>query len=491
MATTPSWIEFFALNKRKPAPGEWEYDTHPYFGPDTASAPIYDLPSLPPLYNEQWGLSDWIPMEPLPTEPTEPTESTEPAPTPVDSAIDLSLSASPTEPMGDTVYPKGSSVVASMGLLREGPYVYHNPEGETHRGVTTNISGLHQGNPFYNIDRSLERTQYTPRWFTSTGLLPSSYEDYIVPLSDVTGFTEEDLRKYDLPNISALGDFASQHGGVLDQVGVIPNWYGLDIPNLNYSEDRYYRTPEDAYIPNDFIHEYQEPGFVEGAYLGPDPGLFGLDESGEPYSGWIPGQTIRGSVGLPGIGNDKIVWGPEGNAYYMGGQADWDKYFPEGMPSNIDPGEPSPPPLSGLPIIPISDSTTTPLPDVPPPFSEDYLSPEHDYSEYPPLDSYDYSGLESYFDSLPPGVHTYEDVLSNYIGRPVSPEESSMLFPEHSKLGEIRNLFDLKSAEDYYSPMPMIDPGEPSFEPPPNNDGLMGIVGGGIIDPGPVYTNNY
>jgi len=144
--------------------------------------------------------------------------------------------------------------------------------------------------------------------------------------------------------------------------------------------------------------------------------------------------------------------------------------------------------------IPISDSTTTPLPYVPPPFSEDYLPPEHDYSGYPPLDSYDYSGLESYFDSLPAGAHTYEDVLSNYIGRPVSPEESSMLsdmyFPEHSKLGEIRNLFDLKSAEDYYSPMPTEDPFDPSFNPPPNNDGLLGIVGGGIIDPGPVYTNN-
>jgi len=240
------------------------------------------------------------------------------------------IAPEPSDPryIAHTVYPKGRSVFAHMGLLREGPYVYDNPEGETHIGVNTNT--FHGGNPFYNLDPSLERTQYTPRWFTSAGLLPSSYENYIVPLSDVAGFTEQDLQKYDLPNISALGDFASHHGGILDQVGVIPSWYGLDIPNLNYPEDRYYRTPEDAYISDDYVYEYQDPGFVEGAYLGPDPGFFGYDESGEPYSGWIPGQTMRGSAGL--FGGDKIWWGPEGNAYYIEGQADWDKYFPEGMP---------------------------------------------------------------------------------------------------------------------------------------------------------------
>lgn len=246
------------------------------------------------------------------------------------------IAPEPSDPryIAHTVYPHGSSVFAHMGLLREGPYVYEDPSGETLTGVTTNISGLHQGNPFYNLDPSLERTQYTPRWFTSAGLLPSSYESYIVPLSNVAGFAEEDLMKTDLPNISALGDFASHHGGILEQVGVIPSWYGLDIPNLNYSEDRHYLTPEDAYISNDFIYEHQDPGFVEGAYLGPDPGFFGFDESGEPYSGWMPGQTMRGSARLPGTlpGKNRIVWGPEGNAYHIESNADWDKYFPEGMP---------------------------------------------------------------------------------------------------------------------------------------------------------------
>ena len=74
-------------------------------------------------------------------------------------------------------------------------------------------------------------------------------------------------------------------------------------------------------------------------------------------------------------------------------------------------------------------------------------------------------------------------MIQDYIGRPLSPKERAMLSPEHSKLGEIKNLFG--EPEDYTSNMPMIDPGEPS--PPPNSDGLMGIVGGGIIDPGPVF----
>jgi len=143
----------------------------------------------------------------------------------------------------------------------------------------------------------------------------------------------------------------------------------------------------------------------------------------------------------------------------------------------------STPPLSGLPIIPISDSTTTPLPDSGLLAPEEYIPETPDYSSFPPLDSYDFSGFESYVDSLPAGNHSYEGVIQDYIGRPLSPEESAMLSPEYSKLGEIRNLFG--EPEDYTSNMPMIDPGEPS--PPPNSDGLMGIVGGGIIDPGPVF----
>jgi hypothetical protein len=136
-----------------------------------------------------------------------------------------------------------------------------------------------------------------------------------------------------------------------------------------------------------------------------------------------------------------------------------------------------------LPIIPVSDSITTPLPDSGLLAPEEYIPETPDYSSFPPLDSYDFSEFESYVDSLPAGNHSYEGVVQDYIGRPLSPEESAMLSPEHLKLGEIRNLFG--EPEDYTSNMTIIDPGEPS--PPPNSDGLMGIVGGGIVDPGPVF----
>ena len=67
----PSLLDF-VFNKRKPIPGEWEYDIHPYFGPDTEYAPYESAPpeNMPPLYQgEQGGLmDDWIPYEPTPSE---------------------------------------------------------------------------------------------------------------------------------------------------------------------------------------------------------------------------------------------------------------------------------------------------------------------------------------------------------------------------------------------------------------------------------------
>jgi hypothetical protein len=148
----------------------------------------------------------------------------------------------------------------------------------------------------------------------------------------------------------------------------------------------------------------------------------------------------------------------------------------------------STPPLASLPIIPISDSITTPLEDstLPPP--EEYIPETYDESSFPPLESYDFSGFGSYLDSLPSGAITYEDAVQNYIGRPLTSSEEQMFIQQESNLGNIRNLFDIMSPEDYYSSTPIITPD--SFIPQ-NNDGLMNIVGGGIIDPGPVMDNPY
>jgi hypothetical protein len=137
------------------------------------------------------------------------------------------------------------------------------------------------------------------------------------------------------------------------------------------------------------------------------------------------------------------------------------------------------PPLSGLPIIPISDSITTPLPDSELLVPENLPQEERDYPEH--IEPYDHEGFSSYLDSLPPGQHSYESVLEGFTGRKLTPQEESVFDPFPNQ--PIRNLFG--EPEDYTSNMPMIDPREPS--PPPNSDGLMGIVGGGIIDPGPVF----
>ena len=148
----------------------------------------------------------------------------------------------------------------------------------------------------------------------------------------------------------------------------------------------------------------------------------------------------------------------------------------------------STPPLASLPIIPISDSITTPLEDstLPPP--QEYIPETYDESLFAPLESYDFSGFGSYLDSLPSGAITYEDAVQNYIGRPLTSSEEQMFIQQESNLGNIRNLFDIMSPEDYYSSTPIIPPD--SFIPQ-NNDGLMNIVGGGIIDPGPVMDNPY
>ena len=59
----PSLLDFI-FNKRKPIPGEWEYDIHPYSQQQEYYAPLDT--------GKQGGLmDDWIPYEPTPYEPTE------------------------------------------------------------------------------------------------------------------------------------------------------------------------------------------------------------------------------------------------------------------------------------------------------------------------------------------------------------------------------------------------------------------------------------
>ena len=198
-----------------------------------------------------------------------------------------------------------------------------------------------------------------------------------------------------------------------------------------------------------------------------------------PETGWIPVYNNPILSWTKEI-NQEYINSPEYKEYYNIAEQ-----FGE-TESTADLG--STPPLASLPIIPISDSGTPPLPDsiLPPP--EEYIPETPDYSSFPPLESYDFSGFESYVDSLPEGAYSYEGAIQDYIGRPLTPNEKEMFTQQESNLGNIRNLFDVMSPEDYYSSTPILPPD--SFIPE-NNDGLMNIVGGGIIDPGPVMDNPY
>jgi hypothetical protein len=81
--------------------------------------------------------------------------------------------------------------------------------------------------------------------------------------------------------------------------------------------------------------------------------------------------------------------------------------------------------------------------------------------------------FESYLQSLEPGTYTHEGALEDFLGRPPNAQELYML--------DLRN--------NQYN-MPVIDPD--SWEPPPNNNGLLGIVGGGLIpDAGPISDSPY
>jgi len=133
---------------------------------------------------------------------------------------------------------------------------------------------------------------------------------------------------------------------------------------------------------------------------------------------------------------------------------------------------------SSLPIIPISDSITTPLPSIPPPAPMPIPIPIPDNSLPPPIEEYNSSPhgagsadqFEYFLDSVPPGVYTHESMLQDFLGRPPNAEELYMLDLHNNQFN-----------------MPVIDPTIPGWEPPKNNDGLLGIVGGGGLVDQPIW----
>ena len=136
-----------------------------------------------------------------------------------------------------------------------------------------------------------------------------------------------------------------------------------------------------------------------------------------------------------------------------------------------------------------SDGVTTPLPTIPPPIPTPIPMPIPDNSLPAPIEEYNSSPhgagspdqFESFLDSVPPGVYTHESMLQDFLGRPPNAQELYMLDLRNNQF----NMPVIDPGDDQYN-MPVIDPY--NWELPPNNDGLLGIVGGGIIDPGPVYS---
>ena len=126
-----------------------------------------------------------------------------------------------------------------------------------------------------------------------------------------------------------------------------------------------------------------------------------------------------------------------------------------------------------------SDGITTPLPSIPSPAPMPMPIPDNSLPA--PIEEYNSSPhgagssdqFEYFLDSVPPGVYTHESMLQDFLGRPPNDQELYML--------DLRN--------NQYN-MPVIDPD--SWEPPPNNNGLLGIVGGGLIpDAGPISDSPY
>ena len=106
--------------------------------------------------------------------------------------------------------------------------------------------------------------------------------------------------------------------------------------------------------------------------------------------------------------------------------------------------------------------------------------PIPDNSLPPPIEEYNSSPhgagsadqFESYLQSLEPGTYTHEKALEDFLGRPPNAQE----------------LYMLDLSNNQYN-MPVIDPYEPGWELPPNDHGLLGIVGGGLIDPMITYES--
>mgnify|MGYP006081020203 CR=1 FL=1 len=130
-----------------------------------------------------------------------------------------------------------------------------------------------------------------------------------------------------------------------------------------------------------------------------------------------------------------------------------------------------------------SDGITTPLPSIPSPSPMPMPMPIPDNSLPTPIEEYNSSPhgagstdqFESYLQHFPPGTYTHEGALQDFLGRPPNAQELYMLDLNNNQF----NMPVIDPGDNQYN-MPNVDPY--NWELPPNNDGLLGIVGGGLVD---------
>ena len=130
-----------------------------------------------------------------------------------------------------------------------------------------------------------------------------------------------------------------------------------------------------------------------------------------------------------------------------------------------------------------SGGITTPLPSIPSPSPMPMPMPIPDNSLPAPIEEYNSSPhgagssdqFESYLQHFPPGTYTHEGALQDFLGRPPNAQELYMLDLNNNQF----NMPVIDPGDNQYN-MPNVDPY--NWELPPNNDGLLGIVGGGLVD---------
>jgi len=445
----------FAFNKRKPIPGEWEYDIHPGpYSQESSQEQIYDAP----LYQgEQGGLihGDFTyPPSPYEPSPYEPTPATPP---PTDAGADPGLFFPIDDPSWTT--PSEPSEIRT-------PY--------SNLG-TIQYPGQAQGLDDYVKD--WERPGWTTSDFQDAGLFKIGAQ---LSRTDPGGYFRDN--KYpDVPIIR--NNWVERNGLWQEQIAIQEGRTKFEGDAARAAK------LEEIIDQRSNLMEQQQEWTLEDYNQ--------LFKIGTPYETEWRGGGATGDHWkvAPEAGESFGGWG-----IYSGGTSG--SFTPKGMEEYYNSvGKGRAAPLFDIPEalrtvgVPwkaeSSDGITTPLPSIPSPAPMPMPIPDN--SLPPPIEEYNSSPhgagssdqFESYLQHFPPGTYTHEGALEDFLGRPPNAQELYMLDLRNNQF----NMPVIDPGNNQYN-MPNVDPY--NWELPPNNNGLLGIVGGGLIpDAGPISDSPY